>query len=132
MNETMTEGSSEMSEIRVEKSEMLSVEFAQYALRAHVAPASLGSVKTRLRHAARRLKWTANRTKDTWYADPRISISADEIRQIEELTGLRYGREELRSVEQLISQADALLMGTDEDFHRPFLTALRAVARLPC
>jgi len=119
-----------MSEIELEKSKMSSVEFVQYALRSHVAPPSIGSAKTRLRHATRRLGWTPNRTKDAWYADPRISINADEIRQIEALTGLRYGREELRSVEDLISQADALLMGTDEDFHRPFLTALRAVARL--
>lgn len=119
-----------MSEIEVEKSEMSSVEFAQYALRSHVAPPSLGPVKARLRHATRKLGWTPNRVKDAWYADPRISISADEIRKIEETTGLRYGREELRTVEDLISRADALLEGSDEDFHRPFLAALRAVARL--
>lgn len=119
-----------MSENQLEKSEMSSVEFAQYALRSHVTPPALGSVKARLRHAARKLGWTPNRTKDAWYADPRISISADEIRQIETLTGLRYGREELRSVEELIGRADALLMGADEDFYRPFLAALRAVARL--
>lgn len=119
-----------MSEKAVEKSEMSSVEFAQYALRSHVAPPSMGSVKARLRHATRKLGWTPNRVKDAWYADPRISISADEIRKIEETTGLRYGREELRTVEDLISRADALLDGPDEDFHRPFLAALRAVARL--
>lgn len=119
-----------MSDNAVEKSDMSSVEFTQYALRNHVAPPSIGSVKARLRHAARKLGWSPNRARDSWYGDPRIRISADEIRKIEETTGLRYGREELRSVEDLIGQADALLMGSDEDFHRPFLAALRAVARL--
>lgn len=119
-----------MSEKLLEKSEMSSVEFVQYALRDRVAPPSVGSVKARLRHAARKLGWTANRTKDAWYADTRISISAEEIHQIEEISGLRYGREELRSVEDIIRRADALLMGPDEDFHRPFLAALRAMARV--
>lgn len=119
-----------MPEIPSEKSEMSSVEFAQYALRDHVSPPIVGSVKARLRHAARLLGWSQNRVKDVWYADPRISISADEIRKIEEMTGLRYGREELRSIEELIGKADAILAHTDEDFHRPFLAALRAVARL--
>lgn len=119
-----------MSEKQLEKSEMSSVEFAQYALRNHVSPPTIGSVKARIRHASRRLGWTANRVKDAWYADPRISIGADEIKKIEEETGLRYGREELRSVEELINRADALLDGADEDFYRPFLAALRAVARL--
>lgn len=118
-----------MSENRVEKSEMSSVEFVQDALRNHVAPPSIGSVKARMRHASRRLGWSANRVKDAWYADPRISVGADEVRKIEETTGLRYGREELRSVEELIGRADALLAHSDEDFHRPFIAALRAVAR---
>ena len=82
-----------MSEKRSEKSEMSSVEFAQCALRERVSPPSVGSVKARLRHAARSLGWSQNRVKDIWYADPRISISADEIRKIEETTGLHYGRE---------------------------------------
>lgn len=119
-----------MSDNRMENSDMSSVEFTQYALRNHIAPASLGSVKARLRHAARRLGWSHNRVRDAWYADHRISISADEIRKIEEKTGLRYGREELRTIEELIGRADAILAHTDEDFHRPFLAALRAVARL--
>lgn len=119
-----------MSEKPLEKSEMSSVEFVQYALRDHIAPPSIGSVKARWLHASRALKWSVSRVKDAWYADPRVSISADEIRKIEEKTGLRYGREELRSIEELIGRADAILSHTDEDFHRPFLAALRAVARL--
>jgi hypothetical protein len=119
-----------MSENTVEKSEMSAVEFTQYALRSHVAPPDMGPVKARLRHAARKLGWTPNRTKDAWYADPRISISADEIRKIEELTGLRYGREELRSINDIISRADAFMDGPEADFYRPFLAAMRAVARV--
>lgn len=117
-----------MSDFRTEKSNMSSVEFAQYAIRNHIAPASAGSVKARLRLAARRLGWTHNRIRDAWYADPRISISADEIRKIEEQTGLRYGREELRTNQDLIDTATALLVGVDPDFHGPVVAALRAFA----
>lgn len=120
-----------MSEKSSEKSEMSSVEFVQSALRGHVAPAGSGAnVGDRIRRAAGRLGWSYSRTRDAWYGDPRISINADELRKIEETTGLRYGREELRSIEELIGRADAILAHTDEDFHRPFLAALRAVARL--
>src|SRR5690606_32451564 len=108
---------SEMSEITSEKSEMSAAEFAQYALRGYVAPPAVGPVKARLRHATQKLGWSANRVKDVWYADPRISISADELRTIEEHTGLRYGREELRTVDELIEQADRILGHTDEDFY---------------
>lgn len=109
---------------------MSSVEFVQYALHERVAPPSLGNIKARIRHAARRLNWSHSRTKDAWYADPRISIKADELRAIENETGLRYGREEIRTIEELIGKADTLLDGSDEDFYRPFLAALRAVARI--
>jgi hypothetical protein len=118
-----------MSENRVEKSEMSSVEFVQDALRNHVAPPSIGSVKARMRHASRRLGWSANRVKDAWYADPRISVGADEVRKIEDITGLRYGREELRTAEQLILRADALLDGQDADFYSAFVSALRHAVR---
>src|SRR5690606_20312953 len=89
---------SEMSEKASEKSKMSSVEFVQTALRDHIAPPSTGSVKARLRLAARALGWSQNRVKDAWYADPRISISADEIRKVEEISGLRYGRQELQEI----------------------------------
>lgn len=119
-----------MSEKQLEKSEMSSVEFAQYALRNHVAPPTIGSVKARLRYATRRLGWSPNRVKDAWYADPRISLGADEIKQIEEHTGLRYGREELATVDALIARADQLLDGPDADLYRPLIAAFRAMARL--
>ena len=114
MCRNMEQAMSEISNIQSEQSNMSSVEFGQYALRERIAPPSLGTVKARLRHATtimRRRDWSPNRVRDTWYADPRIKPSADEIRDLEEITGLRYGREELRSVEQLIRQADSLMEG---------------------
>lgn len=117
-----------MSEKPSEKSEMSSVEFVQYALRSHVAPPARGSVKMRINQAARALGWSVSRTKDAWYADPRISINADELRQIEERTGLRYGREEIRTNDDLIAKAEALLAGNEADFYSAFVAALRAVA----
>lgn len=108
---------------------MSSVEFVQDALRERVAPPSIGSVKARIRHASRRLGWTPSRTKAAWYADPRISISADELRVVEETTGLRYGRQELHEIDAYIARADALLEGPDAHFYRAFVDAFRAFHR---
>lgn len=120
-----------MSEKPSEKSEMPnSVEFVQDALRNHVAPPSAGvNVSDRIRVAARRLGWSYTRTKDAWYADPRISIKADEVRKIEETTGVRYGREELQSVENLIASADAILGNASKDIPSAYVLAFRAVIR---
>ncbi len=118
-----------MPKSRSEKSEMSCVEFVQSALRERVAPPSFGSTKARIRHASRSLGWSANRTKDAWYADPRISISADELREIERNTGLRYAQEELRTNDDLIARASALLVGHEADFYSAFFAALRSLAR---
>lgn len=133
-----------MSEKSSEKSEMSSVEFVHDALRDHIAPRSIGSGKERKDFAYRALKkherataerkrkrvWTENRVKDFWHADVRVEPNADELRDIEEMTGLRYGREELRSNEQIIAYADALLDGQEEGVHSAFAAAVRAVARV--
>lgn len=117
-----------MSEHRSENSEMSCVEFGSHTLREKVAPAgSAGSVKERIRLASRRLGWTFSRTKDVWYADPRVSLGADELRAIEETSGVRYGREELRKNDAIIARAEALLDGADENFVCAFVAALRAV-----
>lgn len=106
---------------------MLSVDFASNALQRYVAPkGSAENVKDRIRLAARRTGLTFSRTKDLWYADPRVSISVDEMRVIEEAAGVKYGRAEVRSIDELIAKADALLDGQDADFHRPFVDAFRA------
>jgi len=109
---------------------MSEVAWAQDALRSHIAPpGSAQNVETRIRLAARRLGWKFSRAATLWYGDERASIKPHELRRIGEVTGLEYGRRELRSVEDIISNADALLMGSDEDFHGAFVAALRAVAR---
>jgi hypothetical protein len=121
---------SEMRESKSENSEMSSVEFAQYALRERVAPPGAGvNVSDRIRVAARRLGWTHSRTKDAWYADPRISINADELRDIENAAGLRYGKQEHAELNEIIWRAEALLDGNEADFYRPFVDAVRAMAR---
>ena len=105
---------------------MSCAEFVQYALRERVAPPSLGNTKARIRHASRRLGWTYSRTKTAWYADHRLLLKATDLHQIEQTTGLRYGRQELKEIDAYIARAEALLVGSDEDFHRPFVAAIRA------
>lgn len=102
-----------MSEYRSEKSKMSTVEFCQNALRAEIAPPSIGNVKARIRSAARDLGWTYTRTKDAWYGDPRISIKPHELFRIEAVSGLRYAREEMRENDRAIERATALLGGQD-------------------
>lgn len=110
-----------------EKSEMSSVEFVQCALRNHVAPPGSGrNIGDRIRIASRRLGWPYSRTRDAWYADPRISINADELRAIEEMAGIRYGRKQVQEIDALIARSTALLHGQDEDFTGAFAAALRA------
>lgn len=92
----------------------------------------MGSVKARLRHAQRELRprgWSPNRVRDLWYADERASEPKwTEIHDLEELTGLEFARQELRTNDQLIASAEALLMGSDPDFVSAFVAALRTFA----
>ena len=55
---------------------MSELAWAQDQLR-HIAPT--GSVKERIRNAARVLQWTHSRTKAVWYADDRVSLRAHEV-----------------------------------------------------
>jgi hypothetical protein len=125
METTMNRSHTEMPKIPTEKSEMSSVElFAQDALQNYIAPK--GKLKDRLRKCATTLGWSHSRVNDVWYADPRITIRGRELVQIEQVTGLRYGRKELKEIDAYINRASALLEGPDEDFHRPFIAAMRA------
>ena len=118
-----------MSEYRAEKSEMNELAFASDALRNRIAPPALApSVGERIRAASLRLRWSFSRTKDVWYADPRVSLKPRELRTIEDTAGVRYAHEELRTVDQLIANAEALLDGNEADFYRPFVAAFRAMA----
>lgn len=116
-----------MTEKESENSEMSEVMWISERLREDVAPR--GSVKARIREAATKLQWKYSRTKDAWYGDERISIKPRELRRVEQITGKTYApHPELRSVDQLIANAEALMDGTDPDFHRGFVAALRAMA----
>jgi hypothetical protein len=127
----MNQKVSEVPKNTSENSKMsTTAEFAQFAMQERVAPRTIGLVKVRLPLAQSilgRRGWTANRVRDLWYRDPRASApSWEEITDLEQITGLEYARQELRTNDQLIAQADALLEGVHEDFHRPFVAAFRA------
>lgn len=112
-----------------EKNDMSEIAWASERLQEDIAPR--GSVKERIRDAALTLKWKHSRTRTIWYADERASIKPKELRRIEEVTGIAYGREELNSVETLIARADALAsLHEDESVYSAFATALRAFSRV--
>ncbi|MGO8368897.1 hypothetical protein ACC808_10675 [Rhizobium ruizarguesonis] len=114
-----------MSEKASEKSEMSTVEFCQRALREEIAPPSIGAKLERIRHASRQLGWSYSRTKDAWYADPRISIKPEELFRIEAVSGLSYAREEMRTNDRAIERATTLLGGEDTRLVRTLVAAVR-------
>lgn len=121
----MTCGASEMSEKRSDKSK--SVKFAAAALKEKIAPpGSCASVEGRIRLASRRLGWSFSRTKDVWYADERVVIDPDEMLKIEEKAGVRYGRSEVATIEELIEIAEALLAREDAAGDWRLVAAIRA------
>jgi len=118
-----------MSDKEAEKSEMSELTWASEALQSRIAPTgSAQYVETRIRLAANALRWKFSRARDVWYADPRVSIKPRELRKIEEVAGIRYGQQEIRDINSIINQADALLDGPEADFYRPFVVAVRAMA----
>lgn len=115
-----------MPEKTSEKREMSTVEFfCRDALRERIAPPSIGSVKARIVAGARALGWSYTRTRDAWYADPKISIKPHELFRIEAVSGLVYAREEMRKNDEAIERANALLAGEDARFIRTMVAALR-------
>lgn len=113
-----------MRKTRVEKSDMSTVEFCQSALRERIAPPSIGSVKQRIVYAARKTGWSYTRVRDLWYADPRISIKAEQLFHIEALSGLEYARQEMRTNDAAIERATALLGGEDTHLIRTLVAAV--------
>lgn len=114
-----------MDEKSSSENEMSELTWASEQLHRRIAPA--GSIKERIRSAARRLEWNYSRTKAVWYADERIALKAKELRRIEEVAGVKYGRQELRSVEALIARAEVLAASeADEGVYSAFATAIRA------
>ena len=117
-----------MSEKTSEKSEMTTATFCQQALQIEIAPKSIGSVQTRIATAARHLGWSYTRTKDVWYADPRISIKPKELFRVEAVSGLVYeARQEVRKNDDAIAKATALLGGEDAHLVRSIVAAVRSV-----
>lgn len=119
-----------MSDFRSEKSDLPSeLTWAQERLREDIAPRTLGTVGARIRQAAMELRWKYSRARSVWYADERVSLKPRELRDVEEVSGVQYGRQEVRDIEDIIHRADSLLDGPEADFYRPFVTAVRAMAR---
>jgi hypothetical protein len=114
-----------MSEKASEKSEMSTVDFCQRALREEIAPPTIGGVQVRISAAARQLGWSYTRTRDAWYADPRISIKPEELFRVEAVSGLSYARQEMRRNDRAIERADALLGGEDPRLIRTLVAAVR-------
>lgn len=109
---------------------MLTVEeFCREAMREQIAPGP-GSVKERIRYAARRLGWAYSRTRDAWYADPRISISGEELAAIEELTGVRYARQEADRHDAAIHDAIITLAQAEADSPGSLIAAVFKTACL--
>lgn len=120
-----------MSEKALEKSEMSVLEFSSNALQQKVAPAGIAAgVSARIRYAAHKLGWPYNRTKDIWYADPRVSVNGEELVDIENYTGLRYARKSFNENEDLIRVATALLGGPSKGSVRASIAGLRKFIRV--
>lgn len=118
-----------MPEKASEKSKMSVAVFCQGALRDEIAPRALGNVQTRIAIAARELRWSYTRTKDVWYADPKISIRGEELSRVEVVSGLAYieeARQEVRKNDDAIARATALLGGEDAHLVRSIVAALRS------
>lgn len=93
-------------------------------------PGSAGSKGERVREAARLLHWKYSRAFAVWYEDERVSLKPRELRQIEEIAGVRYGQEELAINDDLIERATAILeQRPSQSLRRSFLSALRAFVR---
>ncbi len=116
-----------MSEKASEKSEMSVAVFCQGALKNKIAPESIGRVQQRIAIAATKLRWSYTRTKDVWYADPRISINPEELFRVEAVSGLEYARQEVRKNDEAIARATALLGGEDAHLLGEIVAALLQV-----
>jgi hypothetical protein len=129
---------SEKREIQSEKSEMSCVEnfetelqFSRRVMRSVIAPPGTADSKgERLRLAVQKLRWTYSRTRDVWYGDSRVSLKPHELRRIEEVSGVKYGKQEVNEIDQLIARADALLAGSGTDIHRSLRDFLRETLRI--
>lgn len=126
----MSELNTKISE-KVKFSKMSTTQFTQTAIREYIAPPMFDGelAKSRIDRAARKLGWSQSRTISAWNGCPKMRVWADELAQIEQLTGLSYARKEHEEITKLISNADRLLDSTDPDFHSAFTNAFREFVR---
>ncbi|QNH32368.1 hypothetical protein [Aminobacter sp. MDW-2] len=119
----------EKSQKPLENSQMSELTWASDQLQNYIAPPGSAAGKgERIRNAARKLRWSYWRTHSVWYADERVSVKPRELREIEVLTGVKYGQEQLREYDELIAAAESLLAGGKEDLRSAAVTLLRALA----
>jgi hypothetical protein len=116
-----------MSEIVSENSELRDVAFASDLLRTRVSPPLIGSVKSRINSAARRLKWSASRVKDVWYQDARL-IRACEMDRLKAVARVSEDERETAETIRSIARLAARLASVDAEFHGPEIDRLRALA----
>lgn len=117
-----------MSEKLSERSNMSTAE-ASVLVRQLAKPFDVGdSVKCCLRRVSRKLPWSFNRVKDVWYADARISISAEEMTQLRRAAKLaaeeQEAKDDLARIDARLSRLESLLQGIDQEFHSETLAAL--------
>ena len=117
-----------MREFPSENREMQALEFCKEALHTRVAPPTYGSVKARINRCARHLKWSPSRVRDVWYADPRVSLKAEELKQIERESGISYARKEIEELEH-IERKLVELLGQDQGFRSLIAGAVREALR---
>jgi hypothetical protein len=83
-----------------------------------------GSVRERIRRASRLTGLPWSRTKDIWYADPRVLVRIEELQKAR-TAALEALRHEHRRAAELLSRLESL---QDEEFHSAQVDALRRVA----
>lgn len=119
---------SERREISSEKSEMSELVFASQMMREVISPpGSAASKSERIRNAALALRWKFSRARDVWYADERVSLKPSELRRIEEVSGIKYGQDELQEVNSLIDRATRIVERGDPRIDSALIAALRAL-----
>ncbi len=112
-----------MSDKSSEKSEMSALAEASMLVRDLAEPGRPGeTVKAALQRACRHLTgWPPSRVRDLWYADPRISVSADEMNRLRaaarrEREEEQEARDELQSIKATLARIEALLLADANPF----------------
>lgn len=137
---------SNKSEVRPNSAEIISmtaVAEAAKLLRDVAAPSPVGdSKKAAITRAAARVarhipahfsaRWHAGRAEDIWRGEARgvWAEEMDAIRRAADAQAAEEARNELAELDARLARLEALLV-QDEEFHRPQVDAVRAVARRP-